>query len=65
MKKSDEREFLFGIKICTNLELPVLVTGVSQDLLVVGPLLLVVCQLINRMLRRWRGRITPFFAEGG
>jgi hypothetical protein len=36
-EKSDEREFLFGIELCTDLELLVRVAGVSQDLLIVGP----------------------------
>jgi hypothetical protein len=47
LEKSDEREFLFGIEAYTNPELLVRVAGVSQDLLVVSPLLLIVHQLIG------------------
>jgi hypothetical protein len=49
-KKSDEHEFVFGLKACADLELPVRVTGVNWDFLVISLLLLPLRRLIDGLL---------------
>jgi hypothetical protein len=47
LEKSDEREFLFGIKLRIETKLLVGVIGVYHNFLVCGPLLLVIRHLIG------------------
>jgi hypothetical protein len=49
-EKSDEREFLFGLKLCVETELLISVIGVYRYFLVSGPLLLVIHRLISNGL---------------
>jgi hypothetical protein len=47
LEKSDEREFLFGLKACANLELLVRVAGVNWNFFIIRPLLLIIRLLID------------------
>jgi hypothetical protein len=51
LEKSDEREFLFGLQVCADMELLVQVTRVSQDFFV--------CDLLFLVME------ADFFTEGG
>jgi hypothetical protein len=48
-EKSDECEFLFGLKACADLELLVRVAGVKYNFLIIS-LLLFACLLIDGLL---------------
>jgi hypothetical protein len=50
LEKSDEREFLFRTKACTDPELLIRVAEVGRDLLNVSPLLLIIRRLIDGQL---------------
>jgi hypothetical protein len=50
LEKSDEREFIFAIQLHAEMKLLIGVIGVYRNFLVCGPLLLVVCRLIDGVL---------------
>jgi hypothetical protein len=50
LEKSDECEFLFGLKACADPELLVRVARVDWDFFVISLLLLQICRLIGGLL---------------
>jgi hypothetical protein len=50
LEKSDEHEFIFAIQLYAEMKLLIGVIGVYRNFLVCGPLLLVVCRLIDGVL---------------
>jgi hypothetical protein len=63
LEKSDEHEFLFGLKACADPELLIRVAGVNWNFFIMSPLLLVIRLLAGSWLDT-EATFVPFLDEG-